>query len=292
MLMRRLTLVCPDGRSLAARHYPATAPRGLLIVSPATAVPQRFYEPFAQHFAQRGWDVLTWDARGIGDSRQGPSRQDPVRMRDWGQLDLEAALQHAASELAFAWQDISVIGHSSGGHLSALAPSLQRVPRLALIASGTCHWRDYPKAQWPRVLLGIGLAFPLLCSTLGHVPAWAGIGQDLPPGVAREWRRWCLTPGYLFGDGSLDSRGYERFAGEVLALSVTDDRGFSPPATVDDLLARFTAARIQHRPIHPPDHGLQRLGHFGYFKREHAVLWSGLEDWLRASSQPLQGQEP
>ncbi|MDT9001993.1 alpha/beta fold hydrolase [Paucibacter sp. APW11] len=280
--MEELTITCADGRPLAGRFFKgsATPSRGLLLISPATGVPQRFYTAFARHFAQRGWDVLSWDVRGIAASRQGPAAADAARLRDWGQLDLEAALQHAHQRLGYDWAQICLLGHSSGGNLSGLAPSLARLPRMALIASGTCHWRLYPKAQWPRLLLAWGLAMPLLLRLLGHVPGWAGIGQDLPPGVAREWRRWSLMPGYLFSEPGLDTAGYAAFRGELLALSVSDDRGFAPPATVRDLLHRFSAARIQHRELQPRAHGLRRIGHFGFFRQPQ--LWPELEVWLAA----------
>src|SRR3989338_10493655 len=74
---------CADGRELAAtlhRHQTAER-RGVLLVNAATGVPQTYYRRFAKHFAHSGFDVLTWDPRGIGASRQGSARGDRARMR-------------------------------------------------------------------------------------------------------------------------------------------------------------------------------------------------------------------
>ncbi|HRE17404.1 MAG TPA: alpha/beta fold hydrolase [Rhodocyclaceae bacterium] len=217
--MENLEILCADGRALAGRlftHQGSTR-RGVLVINSATGVAQRYYQPFAEYFAAAGFAVITWDARGIGQSRHAHPRHESARMRDWGRHDLDAVLRHSVDTLGADWSEVSVIGHSSGGHLSPLAPALQQVPRLLLIASGTGNWRKYPKGQWPRLLGAWHAAMPLLLATFGYVPGWLGIGHDLPRGVAEDWRRWCLNADYLFSDATLDSSGYARYAGKVRA---------------------------------------------------------------------------
>ncbi|HLD64890.1 MAG TPA: alpha/beta fold hydrolase [Pseudomonas sp.] len=273
---------CADGRELAAtlhRHQTAER-RGVLLVNAATGVPQTYYRRFAKHFAHSGFDVLTWDPRGIGASRQGSARGDRARMRDWAELDLEAMLQATVEQLQVPWDAITLVGHSSGGHLCGLAPSLQQVPRLILLASGTCTWRLYPRIQWPRLLGAWYLLAPLLLRSLGYLPARLGVGHDLPPGVAWDWRNWSLNPDYLFSDPHLDTRGYRIYGGRILSLSFADDQAFSPAATVHDLLAHFPAAQREHREIRAQDHGLKSIGHFGFFQQRNQALWPLLDKWL------------
>jgi predicted alpha/beta hydrolase len=90
-------LTAADGRRLAARWFePAGQPaRAVAVVNAATGVPQRFYRHFALWLAARGYAVLTYDYRGIGESRQGPLRAETARMRDWALLDMPAALAEA-----------------------------------------------------------------------------------------------------------------------------------------------------------------------------------------------------
>jgi predicted alpha/beta hydrolase len=90
---------------------------------------------------------------------------------------------------------------------------------------------------------------PLLLQLFGYLPAWAGVGHDLPRGVAQDWRNWSLTRGYLFSDTTLNTSGYSAYAGPLLALSISDDRGFAPPGTVRALLQKYVNARTQHREI-------------------------------------------
>jgi predicted alpha/beta hydrolase len=277
---------CPDGTRLACT---LVAPEGLgqvpnlppryVIINSATAVRRAFYAAFAQYLAHAGFHVLLWDGRGIGDSRRGHAKQDTARMRDWGALDLEAVLQHART-LAGDWAYISVIGHSSGGHLSGLAPSLQHVQHLALVASGTCDWRLYPKGQWLRLLaVWYGLA-PALLAMLGYLPGKLGLGHDLPPGVAWDWRNWSARRGYLFADFSLDLTGYSAFKGKLLALHFTDDTGFAPPQTVTDLLRHFDNASVERITFNPREQQHKPVGHFGFFSEKNADLWPLVRHWL------------
>lgn len=96
----------------------------------------------------------------------------------------------------------------------------------------------------------------------------------------RELRRWSLTRGYLFGDATLDSSGYAAYCGPLLALSMSDDKGFAPPGAVRALLRRFVGARIEHREIAAAEGAQGRIGHFGFFKAQNAALWPYVSRWL------------
>jgi len=285
-------LLGADQRSLAASLYPAapagdaipSANGGTLIVKSATGVKCTYCDGFARFLAGRGFTVILWDARGIGDSRDGPAARDPARMRDWGQLYLEAVLRHIAQSCEPDPSRITVIGHSSGGHLAALAPSLARVPRLVLLASGTCYWRRYPLREQPLMLAMWLVLAPLMLASLGYWPGRLGSGHDLPAGVVRDWRRWSLLPEYLFDDPSIDASGHAAYRGRVLSYSFTDDRGFAPPAAAAHLLSRMGAAHIAHRTFKPADAGVRRIGHFGFFRQQTSVLWSGVANWIDAAS--------
>ena len=73
-----------DGRPLAGTVLEPARADGAVVIASATGVPRRIYAGIARHLAEAGLAVLTFDYRGIGDSRQGPLRREPARMQDWG----------------------------------------------------------------------------------------------------------------------------------------------------------------------------------------------------------------
>lgn len=73
-------ILCDDGVDLVGCFYPRTlavesstggVPHLPVLIAGATDVPQQFYRGFAAWLAAHGHDVLTFDYRGIGLSRQG-----------------------------------------------------------------------------------------------------------------------------------------------------------------------------------------------------------------------------
>ena len=279
--MDRIEIRCPDDRVLAANWVRATGDIPALatvVIHSATGVRKRYYQAFAEYLSKRGVDVLLWDARGIGESVTLPVQRDPATMRDWGQLDQQAVLQHIRTE--HSTRPLVVVGHSSGGHLAGLAPQTSEAAGVILIAAGGCDWRDYPPLQRVRLLAIWLVGMPLILSLCGHLPSWPGVGHPLPRGVASEWRRWSLTRGYLFNDPTLDTTGYDTFEGPLLALSISDDLGYAPPGCVQSLLQRFSRANIEHHEI-PATKGFQgRIGHFGFFQTKNASLWPQVTLWL------------
>lgn len=277
---------CPDGVRLACTLTVPEVSSGVpryVILNSAAAVRRGFYSAFASYLAGCGFHVLTWDGRGVGESAEEHARDDPARMRDWGILDLEAVLQHVGELAGGDWSRVALLGHSAGGNLCGLAPSLSRINRVVLVASGTCDWRLYPKREWPRLLAAWYGFAPLMLSMLGYVPAKFGVGHDLPRGVGWDWRNWSAERGYLFSDPTLDLRGYAGFSGDLLSLNFTDDTGFAPPATVSDLLRHFSSARIERRTFDPVLESHRPVGHFGFFRQENEDIWPVVGAWLGAA---------
>src|SRR5690349_3599657 len=102
LLARTRTSSVPtaDGLALGITEFePAGPPRGVVVINAATAVKRRYYERFALYLAQHGFAVVTYDYRGIGESRPANLRGFNARMQDWGTLDQPAVIDHA-----LAWQ--------------------------------------------------------------------------------------------------------------------------------------------------------------------------------------------
>lgn len=282
-----LAIPTAGGRRLAALlHEPVGEPVAQVIVHGATATPQRYYGSFARHLAWRGLRVLTYDYRGIGRSRALPLRDERVTMDGWLE-DAFAAQAWLVSRDPGA--PLLAIGHSFGGQIAAAVDAGRRPQGLLLVGSGSGFWRGYAPAQRPRLWLTWTVAMPVLSRTFGYVPGWAGLGEDLPAGVARQWARWCLSPEYFLSERPELRERLASYDGRVLALGFADD-GFAPEGNVRWLVGQLRRAAVEHRQLRPQDVGLPELGHFGAFRATAATaLWPELVGFLQDAALDARG---
>jgi predicted alpha/beta hydrolase len=276
------TLVAPDGHPLAATRYvlEALAPKGVVVIAGATAVPQRFYRPFAESLAARGYIATTFDYRGIGGSAPKSLVGYEMDYLDWARLDLTAVID------AVARPDVPLlmVGHSYGGHALGLLPSRCRVDGLYTFGTGA-GWHGWmPALERIKVRTLWGFVAPVLTTWNGYLPfKRMGMGEDLPLGVYRQWRRWCRYPRYFFDDPITQPhlRGFEQVTTPIVAANATDD-AWAMPRSRDAFMKGYTRAPIETRDLVPADYGLGQIGHVGYFRVEAKPLWEHVYEWLDA----------
>lgn len=283
-----LTLHADDGRPLAALlHAPEGDVRASVVIHGATATPRRYYDRFARWLASQGFRVLSYDYRGVGASRGATLRDDDATLRDWAERDAVAAVAYLRER--FPAEPVVMVGHSFGGQSLGLSDALHAVDAAVMVGVQFGY-----RGHWPapaRLGLGAywGAVFPAAIALYGYVPGWAGLREDLPGGVAREWSRWCLQPGYLLDDVPEARDRYARFVRPVLFYSFTDDT-YAPLPAVKSFLSVLTGAAVTHRRMRPEDLGGLSVGHFGFFRPEHSdTLWVELRDWL---DDTLAGRSP
>ncbi|HUQ29288.1 MAG TPA: hypothetical protein VM051_11895, partial [Usitatibacter sp.] len=101
---------------------------------------------------------------------------------------------------------------------------------------------------------------------------------DLPRGVTRQWRRWCLHPEYLLSEPGA-REAYARFTAPILSISFEDDDLNTKPG-IDYLHSAYP--NVVRRHLQPRDAGQSRIGHFGFFnERCREPLWTEALDWLK-----------
>lgn len=271
---RTVTFAAADGYELTGTVYDAGSRHWLLIAS-AMGVKRRYYDAFARFMAELEMNVLTFDYRGIGDSRPRSLRGFDGSMLDWGKLDVAAAIDFIKRQQPIT---LAYLGHSAGGQIAGLAPNVDRVDRFVFTSSQSGYWR-----LWPGVSkLGLGalwLAMPLISRVVGYFPSkLLGLGsEELPRNVATEWARFGRHREYLFAYA--DAAPYARITAPILAFSFRDDR-YAPRAAVEALLAKYSSARITHKHIEQ-----RGLGHFDLFRKGKAdALWTEIAAWLTARS--------
>ena len=280
-----------DGYPLAATLFLPRGPkRYAVLINSATATPRKIYRGFAAHLAQRGAAVLTYDYRGIGGSRQkdviGYNRPKSLvgfraSMTDWALLDVTAAINWMRER--YPAVALSYVGHSFGGQALGLLSNNVEVSRALLVASQAAYWKLMTAPERYRVWAFLNLVGVPLANTLGYVPGWSGIGEDLPKGVFVQWVKWVMSPHYLFDDKSLPAlKNFAHYKGAMRALCFTDDPWATRPA-VEMLCDGYTGTTAEILPVRPAELSVPKLGHFGFFRPEHRdTLWRGAAEWLEA----------
>ncbi len=270
-------ILARDGFALKATLYPGGAkPRGAVVISSATAVPRRFYRHYAAALASAGLTAVTYDYRGIGDSRPASLRGFEARTRDWGLQDMAGVIDWVARTQGDG--PLFMVGHSVGGQVAGLLDNGHAIDAMITLSAQSGHWRFQGGNQKLAVALHVYVTLPLLANVFGYMPwSWFGSALDLPKGAALEWSRWCRDRNYLLGDSSLPLERYTRFEAPVLAYSISDD-DWGTSRSVDAMMSAYPNVEREH--VNPTDHGLDALGHFGYFRPEAKSLWSKGFEWL------------
>lgn len=272
-----LRITAADGYGLVG-HVMGASHRGpVLVINGATGVRQWYYARFAAWAAGQGATVLTWDYRGIGESRPHRLRGFPGTMRDWGHHDLEGVLRFASAE--WSGRPLVTIGHSVGGQILGQPASNGLISRAVTIGSQFGSWQLWPAPRkWAFAALWHGL-MPGLTHTLGYFPGSLGIGADLPKEVALEWARWCRSRDFFLAHG-VARDGYARLKIPILSFSFADDT-YAPKAAVDALHSLYVNAKVERLHLAPRDVGAKELGHFGFFKEGfRETLWKRLGEFV------------
>ena len=288
-----ITIPAADGYSLARDAVlPRGAKRHAVLINSATAVPRKIYRGFAGYLAKRGCAVLTYDYRGIGDSRQpaltGYNQPKSLvgfkaSMSDWAALDVTAAvcwMRERYRALPFAY-----VGHSFGGQALGLLPNNTEMSRALFIAAQAGYWKLMASPERYRVYALLNFVGVPLTRMLGYMPGWAGLGMDLPKDVFLQWTGWVMSPRYLFDDAKLAAlQNFGNYKGALRALCMSDDPWATRPA-VELLCSGFTAIKPEIITVTPADTSAGKIGHFGFFRPEHRdTLWRGAAEWIEAGS--------
>lgn len=278
-------ITCGDGFVLGARVFePTSATRAIAVIAPAMAVLQRMYRAFAGTLASHGIATVTFDYRGMGESKPPKLRGFHATATDWARLDLPAAIAYARATFGPSLPTF-VIGHSIGGQILGLCPTAPSLAGAVLVAAQSGYWKNWSGV--PRALMLLHWhVMPLIARATGFLPmAAARQGEDVPLGVALEWARWGRDPRYILSSPLAE---HGSLSIPMCAYLISDD-AYAPPASVRALVAFHRKADIDVREVTPASLGARAIGHFGIFRREFkATFHEEVARWLldRAGGKP------
>lgn len=276
---------CDDGVELAGTlTTPAETPRAVVVMAAAMGVPRRFYGALARYLASRDIAVLTFDYRGIGDSRLDRGQTAATRLEDWGRYDIDAAIRTAGEKVQ---APVFLAGHSCGGQLFGLAPQSVRLRGAILVSAQLANSHLWPMPSRLGVFALWHLVIPALSVGRSIFPARRlGISSvDVPSGVTAQWARWARHRDYLFSpELGIDVQRYAQFDFPVLAYEIDDD-SYAPAAAVQALLRKLPRTRQRVEILRAPQDGVGAIGHFGFFREKmRDRFWPRLADWVLAAA--------
>ena len=277
MDMRQLSIQTEDKHSLSLYEFtPEGESLGTVVIATAMGTTQSFYHPFARWLQDKGWRVIAFDYRGMGESKKQPLGEYRNNILDWAMFDCSAALAHALE--GNQGKPTYWIGHSLGGQVFPLVKQIDRVTKVITIAAGTGYWRHNSPALKRKVWFLWFFMVPVLLRLYDHFPGKKfGMVGDLPLPVMRQWRRWCLNPKYCVGvEGQPVKQHFDSIDLPITCLALTDDEMLSK-LNIKGLFDLFGSSRKQMIQVNPKDHGLKRVGHLGFFREEFApTLWQNV----------------
>lgn len=284
-----IEIACQDGVVLGGHLWRSSLaePHGTVVINPATGVLARYYHHYARFLAEEGFDVLTYDYRGIGLSRPPRLRGCGYRWRDWGQLDFDAAIRFAHVHRRRG--SLLVVGHSIGGFLPGLAENAVLVDRMLTVGAQYAWWRDYASTHRWRLFLKWHVMMPIATTLFGYFPGRKlGWLEDLPAGVAHEWsfKRARTELSYPRKTRAAVLNRFAAFCAPILAVIASDDE-LGTMAAVRRSLSYYGGATKIEILLSPGDLGVESIGHFSLFNARHADgFWRDTIRWLRDEVNP------
>jgi predicted alpha/beta hydrolase len=282
-LLTKHTIPSRDGFALSALLLETPhQPLGCVQISSATGVKKEFYVNFARYLCEAGYHVVMFDYRGIGESRPKSLRGFHALIHEWGQKDMAAVLDWL--DVRFPLLRKYAIGHSAGGQQVGLMDNHFKFSRAMAISCSVGYW-NYLSLRYRYFTLFVWYVLePILNTTMGYFPSsWFNVGEDLPKGVAREWRSWCLRKNY-FGDflgKSIRNHYFHEVKMPVHFLYPEDDT-IATEESVEVLRKFYSNAPTSVERILLKDYNMKKVGHFGFFSRSSKEkLWPKAIEFLK-----------
>ncbi len=263
--------------SVTFHHYRQDQPKAAILLAPAMGAPQRYYRHFADFLNTSGYAVISFDYLGIGESLTADITQ--ITIKDWLQ-NVEDAMDLVMKN--YPSTTYYYICHSLGGQLFGLTKKAQNFKKMVAITSQNGYWRYYQN-KW-RYLIVWYVLFPVLTRVYGYFPSSkVGLGEDLPPNIALNWKKWCTSKDYFFSDPNLpETENYPSYSGKILTIGFSDDSWATLPA-IKSLYEHYTSAEVQYNFYNPSEFNRKEIGHLGFFRNGSEDIWRIVIEWLETT---------
>ena len=249
------------------KHDSNTPKNATILIAPAMAVLQRYYRSFAEYLSLKGYNVITFDYLGIGESKI-DIYDNTITYEDWAKYDITFLIDWIEQNLQ---TKIYYIAHSAGGQLLGLSPSAKKLNKIFIISSGIGYWKNWPFPKKYFYFISWYLFYPAILKLYGYSPKFA-MGEIVPKSIMKQWLIWARKKKFVLGDSSIQTY-YEEISTDIEFIAFSDDT-YSPYKNSKELASFYSSAKLNFHLLKPKEFKLKSIGHFGFFRSKYKdTLW-------------------
>jgi predicted alpha/beta hydrolase len=287
--VKKTRIVADDGYVISALVLIADSKVcGSVILSSATSIKKEYYLKFAEQLASQGFNVIIFDYRGIGESAPPTFKRSGILMHEWGTKDMNAIHDYVISE--FGTTNIIWVGHSVGAQLVGFLKKPQYIEKVISVNAALGYWGYFPFPMNCVVWVLWYAIYPLMMTIYGYgTMRKIGWGEDLPPLVLAEWRKWCTNRNYYAPllKKQLKSDTFSEFRRPITFMYTSDDY-IANDRTVPLMAQFFPNSPSEVIKINVTEYTKDKVGHAGIFRKKFEdslwpVLFTRILDTGRAS---------
>lgn len=272
--MKELILKTPDHFPLSVKIFEPEMSNGkLLLINSATGVKQQIYFSFAKYLAEKGFTVITYDYRGIGESKPKKMNGFKASMRIWGTVDFKTVTNFIKKE--YAGFDKFCLGHSVGALILGMNADSQIFKKFIFVATQDAYLGNLNFKVAVAGLLGFGIALPIMTHFLGYFPANRfGLGESLPKGVAFDWQTLILNKKstkrlYETNEADFSKNLYQ----PTFIIHAEDDSWVTQKGMRNLMKTTYPHLKTTYREVKISESDKSEIGHVNFFRSFNRGLW-------------------
>ncbi len=272
--MKEIIILTADDYPLSAKIFTSEKnSKKLLLINAATGVKQHVYFSFAKFFAEKGFTVITYDYRGIGESKPKKMKGFSSSMKMWGSVDFKAVTDYIQEH--FPDDEKFCLGHSVGALILGMNPDSKIFKEFIFIATQKSYWGNLRLKTKVEAWLGFGIVMPVVTKILGYFPAQKfGLGESLPAGNAKDWRT-LLMHKKSTNKVLEDTENYSsKLTQTAFFLYMEDDFWVTKEGVRKLMHETFPNMQPKYRKVKVSESEAGKIGHINFFRSYNKKLWN------------------
>lgn len=285
IIKQRFPIMMPDGHYLSVNQFEPANPHALILVCSAAGVGQYYYFGIARYLATKGYTVITFDCRGIGES----SFSEKKHKIEAGLNQLSQDFEHLTDWVSdnFPYLPMAILGHSLGGILPMFAKNNDKFSAIFTVGTQMAYHKDwgFSNIQRLNIYFHWHIILPVLTNIFGYFPGKTlklGI-ENLPASLVRDIHNRRKYSNIFTFLKTIGLQSYHlQICCPVMAMTMADDAICTPKA-LNRFFDELSNATITKQIIHPEEVNADKIGHLHFFKRKFSdSLWLKVGAWFDA----------